>query len=179
MNEQLIFNLLHQRDSGRSSGESRRRQRRSRQRLAGRLAIAALLGASALIGTFLWYAVNYGHYESADLSDSIGLAGLEISEFDAIKGSASPLKFKACFVVSADSDAISSRFGTYRNPVPLVAPKWFTCFDAKRIGMALESGEARAYLISENVSDGIDRVAAVFEDGRAYAWHQLNSKFKR
>lgn len=155
------------------------RRRRLGPKLAGRAATVALLGISALLGILLWYAVNYGHYDSADYSDATGLEWLEISEFNAIKGSASPLKFKACFVASADPRAISSKHKTHEHPVPLVAPRWFSCFDANMIGAALESGEARAYLIRENISDGIDRVAAVFADGRAFAWHQLNGKFKR
>ena len=39
-----------------------------------------------------------------------------------------------------------------------------------------ERGEALAFL-SEPLKDyGMDRVVAVFPDGRAYAWHQLNAE---
>ena len=147
--------------------------------LAGKLAVAALLCISAVAGLFLWYVVNYGHYEAGDFSDATGLEQLAITEFKAIKGSASPLKFKACFVVSAEQSVISSKYSSYENPVPLVAPSWFECFDAENIGLALESGEARAYLASESILDGIDRVAAIFSDGRGYAWHQLNSEYRQ
>jgi len=153
--------------------------KRERSRLAGRIATALLLGVSAATGLFLWYVVNYGHYETAGISEATGLEEFGIREFTAIKGKASPLKFKACFSASASSEAISSHYSVYEYPVPLVAPGWFDCFDAAKIGKALESGEAQAYLVQDNVRDGIDRVAAVFPDGRAFAWHQVNNKFRR
>ena len=57
--------------------------------------------------------------------------------------------------------------------MPLNAPTWFDCFDAEKIGDALETGEAIAFLASR-IAPQIDRVVAVFADGRAYAWHQVN-----
>ena len=45
---------------------------------------------------------------------------------------------------------------------------------AARIGEALEKGEAIAFLSQANIAPQIDRVVAVFPDGRAYAWHQLS-----
>ena len=62
--------------------------------------------------------------------------------------------------------------------VPLTGPKWFDCYDAVEIGEALETGEAIAFLSERNIHDGIDRVIAVFPDGRAFAWHQLNEKYQ-
>ena len=58
---------------------------------------------------------------------------------------------------------------------PLTAPGWFDCFDAVAIGEALEKGEAIAFLSQANIHPGVDRVVAVFPDGRAFAWHQLNA----
>ena len=34
-----------------------------------------------------------------------------------------------------------------------------------------------SFLVSENEKDGIDRVVAVYPDGNAFQWRQLNSKF--
>ncbi len=55
----------------------------------------------------------------------------------------------------------------------MTAPGWFDCFDANAIGEALERGEALAFLSQAEIAVGVDRVVAVFPDGRAYAWHQL------
>ncbi|MEM9853369.1 MAG: DUF6446 family protein, partial [Pseudomonadota bacterium] len=51
---------------------------------------------------------------------------------------------------------------------------WFDCFDADVIGAALKDGTARAFLGQRDVIYGIDRVVAVFDDGRGYVWHQIN-----
>ncbi|MBS0563510.1 MAG: histidine kinase, partial [Proteobacteria bacterium] len=34
--------------------------------------------------------------------------------------------------------------------------------------------KAVAFLSDENIHPGVDRVVAVYADGRAYAWQQLN-----
>ena len=49
---------------------------------------------------------------------------------------------------------------------------------AAAIGAALETGEAVAFLSQANSHPGVDRVVAVFPDGRAYAWHQLNDSLE-
>ena len=58
--------------------------------------------------------------------------------------------------------------------MPLVAPRKFACFDAAAIGDALTHDKAVAFLGHANITYGVDRVVAVFNDGRAYAWNQLN-----
>ena len=72
---------------------------------------------------------------------------------------------------------LTESYVIFDGAVPLVAPGWFDCFDAETIGEALETGEAIAFMGEKNIEDGIDRIVAVFPDGRAYAWHQLNEKF--
>ena len=57
---------------------------------------------------------------------------------------------------------------------PLVAPSWFDCFDAVQLGADIENGEAIAFLGVANIQYGIDRLVAVYPDGRAFAWHQIN-----
>ena len=72
---------------------------------------------------------------------------------------------------------MTETYAVYDAPTPLTAPGWFDCFDAEAIGTALEAGEAFAFLGQKNIHDGVDRVVAVFPDGRAYAWNQLNEKY--
>ena len=59
-------------------------------------------------------------------------------------------------------------------PEPTIGPGWFDCYDAQKIGEALEAGEALAFLSEHLAHYGMDRVVAVFPDGRAFAWHQIN-----
>ena len=40
---------------------------------------------------------------------------------------------------------------------------------------ALESGTALAFLGTENIVYGIDRVVAITDTGRGYVWHQINA----
>ena len=59
---------------------------------------------------------------------------------------------------------------------PTYGPRWFDCFDADQIGHDLETGAALAYLSQPEIHPDVDRVIAVYPDGRAYGWHQLNDK---
>ena len=57
------------------------------------------------------------------------------------------------------------------------APFWFNCFDNEKIQKSLENNDASAFLAKENELDGIDRIVAIYSDGRGYQWRQLNSKY--
>ena len=70
---------------------------------------------------------------------------------------------------------LTETYELYDNPVPNNAPGWFDCFNAEAIGAALEDGSALAFLGQENIEYGIDRVVAITQDGRGYAWHQINA----
>ena len=51
-----------------------------------------------------------------------------------------------------------------------------TCIVRETGHADLESGAARAYLAQPEIRPDVDRVIAVYPDGRAYGWHQLNDK---
>ncbi len=90
-----------------------------------------------------------------------------------IDAASSPLRFRACFTTPLTQAMLTETYRVYEGAVPTIAPGWFDCFDAERIGAALEVGEAIAFLSQAGIAPQIDRVVAVFPDGRAYAWHQL------
>jgi hypothetical protein len=92
-----------------------------------------------------------------------------------IDADSSPLRFRACFTTPMSQAMLTETYRPYPTPVPLTAPGWFDCFDAAAIGAALESGDAIAFLSQSNIHPDVDRVVAVFADGHAYAWHQLNT----
>ena len=94
---------------------------------------------------------------------------------EGIDADSSPLRFRACFHTPLTQAMLTETYKMYDKAVPLNAPSWFGCFDAARIGEALEKGEAIAFLSQANIAPQIDRVVAVFPDGRAYAWHQLSA----
>ena len=69
---------------------------------------------------------------------------------------------------------LTETYKIYEGAQPLNAPSWFPCFDAGKIGDALESGEAVAFLSQANIAPDVDRVVAIFPDGRAFAWQQFH-----
>lgn len=103
---------------------------------------------------------------------------IPVSDVQGIDASSSPLRFRACFTAQISLATLTEGYTVYNQPTPLNAPSWFTCFDAGQISQALDSGEAVAFLgqanVVPNTSDAqVDRVIAVFPDGRAFAWNQL------
>lgn len=101
-----------------------------------------------------------------------------IEGFEGIDGSSSPIRYRSCFTLPLRTGTLTETYEPYPDPTPLTAPGWFDCFDAVAIGSALERGEAFAFLSQREIHDGVDRVVAVFPDGRAFAWHQLNEKYQ-
>ena len=103
---------------------------------------------------------------------------IPVKDVQGIDATSSPLRFRACFTSEVSLATLTEAYKVYDKPTPLIAPSWFTCFDAGKITEALALGEAVAFLGQTNILPNtanveIDRVIAVFPDGRAYAWNQL------
>lgn len=145
----------------------------------GKVAALGLLGATIAAGAGMWYAQEYGYYDSIDpatvtlaVATPAGQAPLTITEVEAIDAGSSPLRWRAC-AVTTDLPADAT---PYPDATPLIGPRWFDCFDARQIGADLESGAARAVLSVEDIRPDVDRVLAVYPDGRVYGWHQYLDK---
>ena len=156
----------------------------------GRLATALLIVPVVFLGLLLWYLQHFKQYRPIELdqvsgslfgADGMGsaieLADLRTGSFRGIQGDASPLKFRACFEIRTGVERFTGNLDIHEDPIPLIAPSWFDCFDARAIGHDLESGQATAVLIEADIADGVDRVAAIYPDGRTVVWHQLNEKY--
>jgi Family of unknown function (DUF6446) len=154
----------------------------------GRLAAGFLVVIAALGGVAMWYLQVYAFYEPAVFTpgQEIRLTPIASAVPEAIlaenvtgiDSDSSPIRFRACFTTPLSLAMLSETYVAYPQAEPLIAPGWFDCFDAQAIGAALESGEALAFLSEPNIHDGVDRVVAVFPDGRAFAWHQLNDSLE-
>ena len=149
-----------------------------------RIIIVIMLLIGAASGGLLYYQQVYAYYEEVGFSeDAVLLTRAEpqevrpivVNTFDAIDASSSPLRYRACFQTPLSGDALAQTYLTVDNAEPRVAPRWFDCFDARQIGADLQSGEATAFMGVENVQYGIDRIVAIYPDGRGYAWHQINA----
>jgi len=148
--------------------------------LDGRIPALLILGAAIAAGVGVWYAQEYGFYEEVDPAGlRIGVIAsgkpvpLEVGDLEAIDASSSPIRWRGCFRLAAPLPGDAEVFA---QPTPLVGPNWFSCFDAGRIDADLKSGAAKAYLSQPEIRPDVDRVIAVYPDGRAYGWHQFNDK---
>lgn len=144
---------------------------------SGAVAVLGLVVPALLVGGGVYYLQVYGYYDRLPAQDTLTVATpdgpvqLAISDFEGIDSRSSPLRYRACFHVDGTPPALSA----YADPTPLFAPGWFGCFNAETIGADLEAGRARGVLIKGNFTYGFDRVMALYPDGRAYAWQQINA----
>jgi len=152
----------------------------------GKIVGSFIVVTALIFGAAVYWTQEYAYYDrvSDDAADValVNIATgtpepLVIADFEGIDGSSSPIRYRACFTTAMSVAALTETYEVYPDPTPLTAPGWFDCFDAEAIGTALEAGEAFAFLGQKNIHDGVDRVVAVFPDGRAYAWNQLNEKY--
>jgi hypothetical protein len=142
----------------------------------GKTLVIGLAVFVALFGAGLFYTQNYAYYETTDGRQVIEVQGAElpVEGYRGIDATSSGLKRRGCFTVDP---AAFEGMPRAEAPEPLTPPFWFDCFDPEAIAQDLSAGEAQAFVAAENELDGIDRIVAVYPDGRAYEWRQLNEKF--
>ena len=140
------------------------------------LVIVALVGLG-LFAAALWYFQTYAYYRDLEAEPMI-LGQYPVEEWRGIDASSSPLKKRVCLTVSGTSAAqITQSEPAISGVEPLVAPGWFDCFDAKNLSRDLAEGRATAHLVEREVFDGIHEYLAVYPDGRAYIWRQLDPRY--
>ncbi|EGJ23314.1 hypothetical protein RSWS8N_14540 [Cereibacter sphaeroides WS8N] len=152
----------------------------------GKLLVGGIVLSALAAGAVMWWAQLYAYYEEAAfapgeeirLTPILGDApeAIVANEVTGIDSGSSPLRFRACFTTPLSQAMLTETYRVYPDPTPLNAPPWFDCFDAERIDAALRKGEAIAFLSEHDIAPGVDRVVAVFPDGHAFAWHQLNAE---
>ncbi|MGJ8623301.1 MAG: DUF6446 family protein [Yoonia sp.] len=145
------------------------------------IVIMLLIGVAA--GGLLYYQQVYAYYEEVGYSDdAVQLTAvatdmpepLSVNDFEAIDATSSPLRYRACFQTDLALADLIQTYETVTFAEPRVAPRWFDCFDAGQIGTDLR-GDVVAFMGVENIEYGIDRIVAIYPDGRGYAWHQINA----
>ena len=155
--------------------------------MSGKL-VGIFLVASGLIGGIALYILQvYVFFDEVTAEDveiqlTLSATGqpepIQVRDLQAIDGTSSPLKFRACFATDLSEATLAETFEAIDHAEPLTAPGWFDCFDADAIGDALQTGRATAFMGQAEIRDGVDRVVALFPDGRGFAWHQLNEKYE-
>ena len=150
--------------------------------MAGKIIAICLLLVALIAGGSMYYLQVYAFYEELPAEVEVNLVSLTtggtdpvaVNGFTGIDSDSSPVRFRACFEVTLSIASLSEGYVIAERPEPLVAPEWFECFDAAQIGADLETGQAVAFLGARNVPYGIDRIVAVYPDGTAYSWTQIN-----
>lgn len=151
----------------------------------GKLVAGFLVLTGLIAGVGVYYLQVYAYYEPIEASAEaaeIRLTSVTTGTpepiltqgFEGIDAESSPLRFRGCFTTPTSLATLTETYEVYDLPTPLNAPGWFECFDAAQIGADLEMDAAIAFLSETDIHPGVDRVVAVYPDGRAYAWHQLN-----
>jgi hypothetical protein len=149
----------------------------------GRIAAGAIVITSLVAGVAVYYLQEYAYYREVSFptGTEILLTPIESDSpepilaegITGIDADSSPLRFRACFRTPLSHGMLTETYRAYEGATPLNAPSWFDCFDAAEIGAALENGQSLAFLSQSNIAPDVDRVVAVFADGRAFAWHQF------
>jgi len=147
--------------------------------LAGVIVISALAA-----GIGIYYLQIYAFYDEVQVSgtDDVQMTvratgqpePVLYEDFQAIDADSSPIRYRACFTTSMSVGMMTEIYRSYPDAVPLEAPGWFDCFDAREIGAAIEAEQALTFMGTENITYGIDRVVAILPDGRGFVWHQIN-----
>jgi len=153
----------------------------------GKIIGGFLVSVALIAGALVYYQQVYAYYQpvlAASQAAEMRLTALASGQpepipaagFEGIDADSSPLRFRGCFTTPVSLATLTETYQVYDGATPLNGPGWFSCFDAGRIGSDLETGAAVAFLSEHDIHPGVDRVIAVYPDGRAYAWHQLNAE---
>ena len=149
-----------------------------------KIAILGIVLTALIAGAALYYLQVYAYYDKVQATPlEVQLTSVSTGQpepiifdrFEGIDADSSPLRYRACFDTVLSQALLTETYVIVDNAEPRVAPGWFDCFDAARIGADLQGGDAIAFLGVENIHYGIDRIVAVYPDGRGYAWHQINA----
>jgi len=90
----------------------------------------------------MYYLQVYAFYEEVTpTGDDVQLVSLVsgapepivFDAFEAIDGSSSPIRYRACFTTDMSHALLSETYEPYESPEPRIAPGWFECFDAEAI----------------------------------------------
>ena len=149
--------------------------------ISGKVVSLGIVGITAAFAVGVYYAQVYGFYTNANVQE-IELTSFVSGEperiladnIQAIDAESSPIRFRACFDTPLSTAMLTETFVSLDRAEPRNAPDWFSCFDAAQIGEDLATGAATAFMGHENFEYGIDRIVAIYPDGRGYVWHQIN-----
>ena len=147
---------------------------------AGKLAASVLVLSGIAAGVGVWYTQEYLYYdelppisELAAVDASGAPMTLAVRDFQGIDGTSSPIKWRGCMTVDPVQ---AGHLAPFKGATPLNPPNWFDCFDPGQLTDDIAAGRATARLVQPEIRPDVDRVIAVYSDGRAFGWQQINDK---
>lgn len=150
---------------------------------ASKLIVAAIVAVALIFGATVYYTQVYYYYDEVEATgtDDVMLTALDgtrtaipYADFRAIDADSSPIRYRACFTTTLTPSDAAQSYEPYEGAEPRNAPYWFDCFDAEAIGAEIKAGKGRVFTGQRNMEFGIDRVVAILDDGRGYAWEEIN-----
>lgn len=146
----------------------------------GKIVGIGMLVITAAFAIGVYYTQVYHYYGAVDMEEvRLTVNGgdpepIIANDIQAIDAGSSPIRFRACFTTPMSDAMLTETYEVFDRAEPRNAPGWFDCFDAAQIGADLSAGNATAFTGTRNLEYGIDRVVAIYPDGRGYIWHQIN-----
>ncbi|WP_339107893.1 DUF6446 family protein [Thioclava sp. GXIMD4216] len=83
--------------------------------------------------------------------------------------------YRGCFTTPLSLGMLTETFTVDPLAKPEPDTRGLSCYDPARLTEDLRTGEAVAFLSEPDITPGMDRVVAIYSDGRAYAWHQRHA----
>lgn len=147
--------------------------------MSGRTLLLGGLGFLVVFTAALWYTQFYAFYQDLP-RQPLTVMGQQypVVDWQGIDATSSPLKKRVCLSVTPETaQKIADEHYELAGGTPLVAPGWFECFDARRIAGDLEAHRAQLYMVHPGVFDGVDEYVALYPDGTAFIWRQLQPEY--
>ncbi len=145
--------------------------------MSGKRVIIAFLVFFVVFAAALVYFQFFAFYGQTEAPEALHVdrERIPVAEWQGIDAGTSPLKLRACFETEAGALAEAEPVD---DATPLTAPFWFRCFDARALTQDLAAGRAEAFAVARDEPNGFDTMLAVYPDGQAYLWRQLNERFR-
>lgn len=141
--------------------------------MKGKTLFSGLAIFAVIFGIALYYFQTRAWYDVTEVEVSDAVLDWPVENYTMIDAKTSPIKYRGCFT-GAPYQAFIERYQDVGEATPLIAPRWFDCFDAKALTDDIESGAVAARRVRANEIYGTDEYVAVYPDGRGVVWRQLN-----
>ena len=95
---------------------------------------------------------------------------------EATRDNALPDSLWACFQTPLSMGLLTESYVVAEEVAPTNPVSSLPCFDAQDVIAAVTVGDAVAFMGERDVIPGVDRIVAVYQDGRAVAWNQRQAR---